>query len=84
MKSTTGWNAPNTGATNSSGFGGLPGGFRFYDGTFSIVGVDGLWWSAGEFNTTYPWSRSLYYGSADVFRLFFDKTNGFSVRVVKD
>ena len=30
---TTHWFSPNTGATNSSGFTGLPGGYRFFDGS---------------------------------------------------
>jgi len=37
MKSTTGWNSPNTGATNESGFSGLPGGNRNSDGDFNNI-----------------------------------------------
>jgi uncharacterized protein (TIGR02145 family) len=38
------WEPPNTGATNSSGFAGLPGGFRSHlDGTFNYKGQRGGW-----------------------------------------
>jgi uncharacterized protein (TIGR02145 family) len=84
MKSTTGWNAPNTGATNSSGFSGRPGGGRYFDGTFDYVGVNGIWWSAGEFGAPSAWYRDLYNLSADLARYNGSKTNGFSVRVVRD
>jgi uncharacterized protein (TIGR02145 family) len=33
------WNTPNTGATNSSGFTGLPGGYRLADGSFTSKGA---------------------------------------------
>ena len=39
------WDLPNTGATNSSGFNGLPGGSR-YAGGFITNGDKGYWWSA--------------------------------------
>jgi uncharacterized protein (TIGR02145 family) len=84
MKSTTGWNAPNTGATNSSGFAGLPGGYRYVGGAFGSVGVFGVWWSAGEFDTVFAWGRDLYGGSTNVDRDENNKTYGFSVRVVRD
>jgi uncharacterized protein (TIGR02145 family) len=84
MKSTTGWNNPNAGATNSSGFSGLPGGVRYGDGTFNFVGVYGLWWSAGEFGTAFAWSRGLSNYNAVVGRNGHYKTVGFSVRVVRD
>jgi uncharacterized protein (TIGR02145 family) len=45
---TSHWNAPNTGATNSSGFNGLPGGFRSNDGSFSKIGEEGNWWHSAE------------------------------------
>ncbi len=84
MKSVSGWNAPNTGATNSSGFTGLPGGYRGSSAAFSSVGVGGAWWSAGEFDATRTWYRYLSGNNANVFRDYFNKTYGFSVRVVRD
>ncbi|MBM3920821.1 MAG: hypothetical protein FJ347_06290, partial [Sphingomonadales bacterium] len=50
MKSKTGWNENGNG-TNSSGFSGLPGGTRNYNGTFYTIGYDGYWWSSSETNT---------------------------------
>jgi uncharacterized protein (TIGR02145 family) len=40
------WNSPNTGATNESGFSGLPGGYCFEDFTFHFYGQNGFWWSS--------------------------------------
>jgi uncharacterized protein (TIGR02145 family) len=84
MKSTTGWISPNTGATNSSGFAGLPGGARYDDGTFDAVGYYGVWWSASEYVTTSAWARALGYNVSHVGRYYYLKTIGFSVRVVRD
>ncbi len=42
------WLKPNTGATNESGFSGLPGGSRSGFGHFNRLGSDGYWWSATD------------------------------------
>jgi uncharacterized protein (TIGR02145 family) len=39
------WEAPNTGATNSSGFTGLPAGIRYPDNDYQVRGSTGFWWS---------------------------------------
>lgn len=52
------WSAPNTGATNSSGFTGLPGGLNI-NGASQDVGLVGFWWSAQEVNTLLAWARNL-------------------------
>ncbi len=84
MKSTDLWASPNTGATNSSGFAGLPGGFGFNNGAFGGGGFGGYWWSSTENGTSYAWNRGLGYGYASAGRDGDDKADGFSVRCVRD
>ena len=87
MKSagTTTWTAPNTGATNSSGFSGLPGGSGNDDGTFTNVGSYGFWWSSTEYNiTAYAWGRYLGYTNGDIDRSSLNKKAGFSVRCLRN
>jgi uncharacterized protein (TIGR02145 family) len=78
------WNSPNTGATNESGFTGLPAGFRNYDGSYNIMGNYGYFWSSAEFSSYDAWFRRLGYDNSDVFRYYTTKTYGFSVRCVRD
>lgn len=85
---TTHWKTPNTGATNESGFSGLPGGYRSYTGTFNLMRISGFWWSASE-KSWYGSSssviyRNLSYENQDFIRHIAEKTNGFSVRCVKN
>ncbi|MFN5380849.1 MAG: FISUMP domain-containing protein, partial [Bacteroidota bacterium] len=85
MKSTTGWNAPNTAATNESGFSVLPGGNRIDDdGSFYVVGTAGLWWSSTESSTTSAWYRNLVYSNGSATRGSDSKPRGFSVRCLRD
>ena len=86
MKSagTTRWTTPNTGATNSSGFAGLPGGYRDYGGTFNGIGNNGYWWSSTEASTADAWLRGLYYNFSNVTRHDGSKALGFSVRCLRD
>jgi uncharacterized protein (TIGR02145 family) len=82
---TTLWTTPNTDATNSSGFAGLPGGYRFSFGSFNDVGYFGNWWSATEYNLySGAWCRTLkyYHGSLRIDN--FNKAHGFSVRCLRD
>ena len=87
VESSTGlWNSPNTGATNSSGFNGLPGGYRSYGGPFFAVGQTGNWWTS-SLNTndnTLIWKLALYYNSVIPDASSISKKYGFSVRCVKN
>ena len=78
------WDSPNVDATNESGFSGLPGGGR-QDGEFLFLGISGSWWSATESNADWAYERGLNYNSGSVFWVSFNpKTNGYSVRCLKD
>ncbi len=81
---TTHWNSANAGATNSSGFSALPGGFRNDYGTFYSVGDYGYWWSASEYAAGNAWSTHLHGYDSNVRRDYLNKEYGFSVRCVKD
>jgi len=83
MKTTSGWNSNGNG-TNSSGFSGLPGGGRGGDGTFNGIGYSGIWWSSSEISPIYVWSRWLTCIDTAVFRFYFEKQNGLSVRCLWD
>jgi uncharacterized protein (TIGR02145 family) len=79
------WVSPNTGATNESGFSGLPGNYRgFYDGTFMGIGFEGSWWCSSEYTLDDAWFRSVDYDKNDVYRGLYGKTGGFSVRCFKE
>lgn len=87
MKSTviTLWISPNTDATDSSGFKGLPGGYRnYYFGTYYNIGQLGDWWSSTESSTSNAWNPSLYYRDGVISMNTFLKGNGLSVRCIKN
>ena len=83
MKSTSGWNNNGNG-TNSSGFSGLPGGYRNYNGAFYYIGIYGFWWSSTEIFNLNAWTRYLNYNSGYVGRGNYGKERGFSVRCLRD
>jgi uncharacterized protein (TIGR02145 family) len=78
------WSGTNPGATNESGFTALPGGSRYTNGFFFTIKNLGYWWTSIESKTLNGWYRSLYNRNNSVSRNFYDLTNGFSVRCVKD
>jgi len=83
MKSTIGW-AGNGNGTNSSGFNALPGGYRNSSGSFYGLGSNGYWWSSSEYSGSRAWYRRLYYDGDLVFWFNNYKSDGFSIRCLKD
>ncbi|WP_396217293.1 FISUMP domain-containing protein [Flavobacterium sp.] len=83
MKSTsTLWQSPNTGATNSSGFTGIPGGHR--GNNFESIGDIGVWWSSSEQSTQSASHRNLHYLDIHVTTWSTTKFYGYSVRCLRD
>ena len=78
------WLSPNTGATNETGFGALPGGYRDSSGPFGLIGNSGFWWSSTISGTTYALYRYMYYGSGGLTGSDYDQHTGFYVRCLKD
>ena len=82
----THWNSPNSGATNESGFTGMPGGMRTNSGTFITIGDIGFWWSSseGEIDMDRAWDLSLHHFETDAAIVTNVKEHGFSVRCLRD
>jgi uncharacterized protein (TIGR02145 family) len=78
-----GWNNPNTGATNSTGFTAGPGGIRFNGGDFSHVGNFGFWWTS-SLSGSGAWTRNLDYNNGSSNQDNYNRLYGFSVRCIKD
>lgn len=77
------WNSPNTGATNSSGFTGLPGGYRIdYNALYGAIGNVGSWWSCSESSPTNVYCHDLSRISAECGSFTSNKNFGYSVRCI--
>lgn len=80
---TTYWDSPNGGATNSSGFNGLPGGFRDNFG-YGLLRNYGNHWSTTEVNNTEARSLSLRSNDGQALSGTATKFIGYSVRCLQD
>lgn len=82
------WESPNSGATNETGFTGLPGGFRdgdFYPNTFTRIGKNACFWTSSGNGTLQAYSWALNWQSTDGFLVSGAlKDTGYSVRCIKD
>jgi len=79
------WAIPNTGASNSSGFTAVPGGFRSAKGLFYGIDQSAAYWTSNEEEgTDKAWYRTLNFDKEQVYRQYHDMRIGFSVRCVKD
>lgn len=78
------WAAPNAGATNSTGFKGLPGGKRANDGAFGALGYYGVFWSSSDWVLYNAKGRFLYYLTPTFLPITPEKIEGLSVRCIKD
>jgi len=79
---TSHWLSPNVGATNESGFTGLPGG-SWYN-TFGDIGNRGFWWTKTEYSVHGAYFWTMFYTSTESMLMSADKRNGFSIRCIKD
>jgi uncharacterized protein (TIGR02145 family) len=77
-KSTTLWASAGNG-TNSSGFNGLPSGFRNTNGGWDNLSFYGFFWA-----TSSGFSRVLDFGNAFFTQFTFSSLYGFSVRCLKN
>ncbi len=67
-------------SNNATGFSALPAG-RYY-GSYS--NINAYFWSSTEDNGGNAWRRYLNYGGANMYKDYYYKYNGFSVRCVRD
>ena len=82
---TTHWAAPNTGATNSSGFTVLGTGFRHFGGNFQNISLDASFWTSDDGGSgANAYYRYLIYTNAQVYRAYDTKNYGIAVRCIKD
>jgi uncharacterized protein (TIGR02145 family) len=83
LKNTEGW-IDVGGGSNTSGFSGLPCGYRSPDGAFGFFLTDGYFWSSTEDGDGKAWYRNLYYFNNSITRNSDPKAAGFSVRCIKN
>lgn len=94
---TTYWKSPNTDATNESLFTGLPGGIRDASGNNYVnSGIFAYFWSSSDYYSTNLtrggtidhsndiWIRTLGANNKYIGRSYFNKSNGLSIRCLKD
>ncbi len=77
------WNSPNTGATNETGFTGLPGGVRGSDGYFYNVGYICVFWSSTEFDNK-AWVRKMMFNNGNIDSQTQSEPYGLSVRCLRN
>ena len=78
------WLTPNTGATDSSGFTALPGGYRNYASVFDQIKIQGRFWTADGVNSTDAYICTLFYNNTTISHDIIPKVSGGSVRLIKD
>jgi uncharacterized protein (TIGR02145 family) len=79
------WLAPNVGATNSSGFTTLPAGYRLGgNGIFTGIYTTNIFWSATELDEYNAWFYDSANNRINTYKGLSYKTNGFSIRLIKD
>jgi len=76
------WLTPNTGATNTSYFTALPGGYR--SGGFGNIQKESMFISSTQYNSSNQHCFDLWYNSDCFAGAVSNKSNGFSIRCLKD
>jgi len=76
------WLAPNTGASNSSGYAALPGGYRNSNGIFGKINEQARWWVKEESSVTTAQIKIIQFNSTGLTSETLNKNTGVSVRCV--
>jgi uncharacterized protein (TIGR02145 family) len=77
------WNAPNSGATNSSGFTALPAG-EWEGDHFQLLHQYAVMWSSSQTSNEWAFYRYLAFDDAELHPFNFNKNFGYSVRCIQD
>lgn len=64
-------------------YGGYRYGYFWGTGFFYEKGVNGYWWTSSENTDTHAWSYSVSKGTSKIYRSYFEKNDGFSIRCVR-
>jgi uncharacterized protein (TIGR02145 family) len=83
MKTATLWNSPNVGATNESGFNGIPSGFMSDGGYSDLLNSRGSFWTSTMIGSS-PMVMNLNYNRTDVYHGTDSNGKGYSIRLKKD
>ncbi len=83
LKNIEGWGGDGNG-DNKSGFAGLPGGFRGYDGISYSVGYMARWWTSTESGEYFAHGFDINYDAKSINPSTGYKQDGFSVRCIKE
>jgi len=79
------WNAPNTGATNESGFTAIPAGCGSYgNGLYDNIGLYNYFWSSSATDIDSCWNITLLYNNSIVLNTDYNKLFRSSVRCLKN
>ena len=78
------WQKPVSQASNESGFTALPGGYRNENGEYWIIGYTAWWWCSTENDIERAHHILIYGHTPDLSISYVNKTDGFSVRCIKD
>lgn len=78
------WETPNEGASNESGFSGMPSGLRYPDGRFVSLGRSAFYWTSTWHSISEAYGRAIVFSRGEVSRGIYRKDFGFSVRCILD
>jgi len=70
--------------TDDFGYGALPGGIRYPNGSYDEMGTYFNIWTSTERNASTAWSWYIGYEDGEIAPDFMFKSTGYSVRCVKD
>ena len=75
------WQSPNSGATNGIGFNGLPAGYSYP--AFTYMSQHSGFWTSSEDGVN-AWARDIHFDSQSVTNGYCQKTDGLSIRCLKN